>query len=230
MRDETSHELGSSALHMLHRASQAADEMFANETTGADLTPRQFAVLAALELLESASQTQIVDLTGIDRSTLADIVKRLVKRGLLNRRRSRSDARAYVVRLTPEGRSVLIATKPAALRVEERLMEHLPHARRTELIAALEAIIHDLEEGQVSLGDALARYEEGVKHLKHCYEFLATAENVIACDHEWAPLRLRFRRSSSSRIRRIAPRIAAFINSLSLDGGRHRPLRWPGDA
>jgi DNA-binding MarR family transcriptional regulator len=127
MRDETSHELGSSALHMLHRASQAADEMFANETTGADLTPRQFAV--------------IVDLTGIDRSTLADIVKRLVKRGLLNRRRSRSDARAYVVRLTPEGRSVLIATKPAALRVEERLMEHLPHARRTELIAALEAII-----------------------------------------------------------------------------------------
>jgi DNA-binding MarR family transcriptional regulator len=98
-------------------------------------------VLAALETLESASQTQIVDLTGIDRSTLADIVKRLVKRGLLNRRRSRSDARAYVVRLTPEGRTVLIDTKPAALRVEERLLEQMPDTRRTELIAALEAII-----------------------------------------------------------------------------------------
>jgi DNA-binding MarR family transcriptional regulator len=129
---------------MLHRASQAADELFASETSGADLTPRQFAVLAALEILESASQTQIVDATGIDRSTLADIVKRLVKRGLLNRRRSRSDARAYVVRLTPEGRSVLIATKPAARRVEERLLQQLSEMRRDELLAALEAIIGGL--------------------------------------------------------------------------------------
>ena len=145
MRNETtSPELDASAIHMLHRASQAADELFANETSGADLTPRQFAVLAALEVLESASQTQIVDATGIDRSTLADIVKRLVKRGLLNRRRSRSDARAYVVRLTPEGREVLLATKPAARRVEERLLEHVASVRRDELLQALEAIIGSL--------------------------------------------------------------------------------------
>ncbi len=145
MRHETtSPELDTSAIHMLHRASQAADELFANETSGADLTPRQFAVLAALEVLESASQTQIVDATGIDRSTLADIVKRLVKRGLLNRRRSRSDARAYVVRLTPEGRDVLLATKPAARRVEERLLEHVAGVRRDDLLQALEAIIGSL--------------------------------------------------------------------------------------
>ena len=144
MRDERSHELDASAIHMLHRASQAADELFANETSGADLTPRQFAVLAALEVLESASQTQIVDATGIDRSTLADIVKRLVKRGLLNRRRSRSDARAYVVRLTPEGRAALLAIKPLARRVEERLLQQVPDVRRDELLAALEAIIRGL--------------------------------------------------------------------------------------
>ncbi len=144
MRHETSHELDASAIHMLHRASQAADEMFAVEVSGADLTPRQFAVLAALESLESASQTQIVEATGIDRSTLADIVKRLVKRGLLNRRRSRSDARAYVVRLTPEGKSMLLTTKPAARRVEEKLLQQLPNARRDDLIAALEAIINGL--------------------------------------------------------------------------------------
>jgi DNA-binding MarR family transcriptional regulator len=135
---------------MLHRASQAADELIASETTGADLTPRQFAVLAALEVLESASQTQIVDATGIDRSTLADIVKRLVKRGLLNRRRSRSDARAYVVRMTIEGRAVLLATKPAAQRVEERLLQQLPDARRDDLLAALEAIIGGLTAASAS--------------------------------------------------------------------------------
>jgi DNA-binding MarR family transcriptional regulator len=150
MREETSHELESSAIHMLHRASQAADELFASETSGAELTPRQFAVLAALEVLESGSQTQIVEATGIDRSTLADIVKRLVKRGLLNRRRSRSDARAYVVRLTPEGREVLLATKPAARRVEERLLQQLPDLRRDDLLAALEAIIGGLSSASAS--------------------------------------------------------------------------------
>ena len=150
MRNETSLVLDASAIHMLHRASQAADELFASETTGAELTPRQFAVLAALEVLESGSQTQIVDATGIDRSTLADIVKRLVKRGLLNRRRSRSDARAYVVRMTPEGRTVLLATKPAARRVEERLLQQLPDDRRDDLLAALEAIIGGLAAASAS--------------------------------------------------------------------------------
>ena len=48
------------------------------------------------------------------------------------------------MRLTPEGRSVLIATKPAARRVEERLLQQLSEMRRDELLAALEAIIGGL--------------------------------------------------------------------------------------
>jgi exodeoxyribonuclease VII small subunit len=47
-------------------------------------------------------------------------------------------------------------------------------------LAALEAIVHDLEEGRLGLTDALARYEAGVKHLKHCYQLLEAAERKIA--------------------------------------------------
>ncbi len=43
----------------------------------------------------------------------------------------------------------------------------------------LEAIVHDLEEGQLGLAEALARYEEGVKHLTHCYKLLEAAERKI---------------------------------------------------
>jgi exodeoxyribonuclease VII small subunit len=46
-------------------------------------------------------------------------------------------------------------------------------------LAELEAIVHDLEEGQLGLSEALARYEEGVKHLKHCYQLLEAAERKI---------------------------------------------------
>jgi len=46
-------------------------------------------------------------------------------------------------------------------------------------LAELEAIVHDLEDGQLGLAEALARYEQGVKHLKHCYQILESAERKI---------------------------------------------------
>jgi DNA-binding MarR family transcriptional regulator len=90
----------SSVLHLLHRAGQCADELFAANMRDSELTPRQYVVLRAVADSEDPSQTTLVEKTGIDRSTLADIVRRLVERGLLQRRRTRRDARMYAVRLT----------------------------------------------------------------------------------------------------------------------------------
>ena len=43
----------------------------------------------------------------------------------------------------------------------------------------LEAIVRQLEEGQLGLGDALARYEEGIGYLKQCHTSLDDAERRI---------------------------------------------------
>ena len=43
----------------------------------------------------------------------------------------------------------------------------------------LEQIVHELEDGQLGLSESLVRYEEGVKHLKQCYESLQEAERKI---------------------------------------------------
>ena len=91
-----------------------------------DLTPRQLAVLVTVAQNEGLSQTGLVDRTGIDRSTLADIVRRMQKKGLLQRRRTKEDARAYAVKLTEEGRRVLRAAEPLAKRVDERILDALP--------------------------------------------------------------------------------------------------------
>jgi exodeoxyribonuclease VII small subunit len=48
-----------------------------------------------------------------------------------------------------------------------------------DALAELENIVHQLEEGQLGLAEALARYEQGVKHLKHCYALLQQAEQKI---------------------------------------------------
>src|SRR3954454_7128587 len=48
-----------------------------------------------------------------------------------------------------------------------------------ESLDELEKIVAELESGKLGLSDALARYEEGVKHLKGCQRLLQMAERKI---------------------------------------------------
>ena len=111
--------LDTSLVHLLHQASQAAEEIFAAGQSKDGPTPRQLAVLAAIAQNEGLSQTDIVTHTGVDRSTLADIVRRLKERGFVARKRTKEDARAYAVKLTKEGQHVLAEATKAALEAEE---------------------------------------------------------------------------------------------------------------
>jgi DNA-binding MarR family transcriptional regulator len=133
-----------SALHLLHRAGQCADELFALNVGKTELTPRQYAVLAAAAAAEDLSQTALVDATGIDRSTLADIVRRLVERGLLARRRTKSDARMYAVKLTASGQSAMKAAGPVAETTDSTLLGALPESQRKQFLSALDKIVETM--------------------------------------------------------------------------------------
>jgi DNA-binding MarR family transcriptional regulator len=111
--------------------------VFAEETRQAGLTPRQYAVLVSVADNKDVSQTGLVAATGIDRSTLADIVKRLLAKGLIQRRRTRHDARAYAVRLTDEGRELLHSIAEAVERADARLLAGLSAQSRDQLMTAL---------------------------------------------------------------------------------------------
>ena len=100
-------ELNQSITHLLHRIHQVATERFAKELGDSNLTTRQLAVLAVVGSEDGMSQTDIVAATGMDRSTMADIVRRLQQHGLIARRRSKVDSRAYVVTLTAAGQKAL---------------------------------------------------------------------------------------------------------------------------
>ncbi len=109
-----------------------------------DLTPRQYAVLVAVSQNEGLSQTQLVDKTGVDRSTLADIVRRMLKKGLLQRRRTKDDARAYAVKLTEEGWRILKAADPLAKRVDDKILAALPGQQRERFLQDLALIVEAL--------------------------------------------------------------------------------------
>jgi DNA-binding MarR family transcriptional regulator len=141
-KDQESHrEINHSAMHMLHRASQCAGDLFTEEVDSDALTPRQFAVLLTISQEEGLSQTDLVDRTGIDRSTLADIIRRMQKKGLIRRRRTKTDARVYAVKMTDEGAAALRSAQPAVFEADARLLAALPKTRREEFLASLSEIV-----------------------------------------------------------------------------------------
>ncbi|MGD9667878.1 MAG: MarR family winged helix-turn-helix transcriptional regulator [Hyphomicrobiaceae bacterium] len=142
----TQNDTTSSALHLLHRAGQIADELFTLHIGASDLTPRQYEVLRAISLTNEPSQTQLVELTGIDRSTLADIVRRLVDRGLVMRKRTRHDARMYALRLSEKGMTTIREAAPAVDQTDERLLAALPQRDREGFIKGLEKMVEELSK------------------------------------------------------------------------------------
>jgi len=131
-------------MHLLHRSGQRADEVFSLSIGNSDITPRQYEVLSVVATKDGASQTDIVNATGIDRSTTADLVARLVKKGWLQRRRAKDDARAYAVRITAAGKKAMKIGQGACLEADEKVLAGLSPAQRTKLIKALGAIVQEL--------------------------------------------------------------------------------------
>lgn len=104
------------AIYQAHQAFSAAYEAELKKA-GLTITGQQASVLIAMLDEDRPSQTDLVNRTGIDRSTMADIVPRLKGKGLIARTRSRSDARTYEVSLTAEGKRVAVR----AMKIEEKL-------------------------------------------------------------------------------------------------------------
>ena len=146
MKRDNTDRLGRSPIHLLHRAGQCAGDIFQAEMKVGGLTPRQLAVLITVSQNEGLSQTGLVDRTGIDRSTLADIVRRMQRKGMLQRRRTKEDARAYAVKLTDEGRRVLRTAEPLAKKVDERVLDALPAKQREQFVDDLLSIVDALQK------------------------------------------------------------------------------------
>ena len=136
--------LETSLTHLLHRAGQCATDAFQRFAGDQPVTARQFAVLMAVARMDGASQMDVVKMTGIDRSTLADMVARMLVKGLLERQRSKLDGRAYALSLTAEGRAVLDRSIPAASRADAFLLSTLDTVQRDQLVTVLDKLLQSV--------------------------------------------------------------------------------------
>ena len=139
---------GYSAVHLLHRAGQCAGDIFGRNVS-AGITPRQFIILSTVAHNEGLNQTDLVERTGVDRSTLADVVRRMLNKGLIYRKRKLNDARAYAVFITEKGREVLREAAPAAADADQRVLNALPAEQRKTFLDTLMMLVENIDRAGI---------------------------------------------------------------------------------
>jgi DNA-binding MarR family transcriptional regulator len=131
--------------HLLKRAVQYSVHLYMEEVGKSGLTHRQFIVLAAVDSFDGKSQTELVKITGIDRSTLADLIGRLMAQGYLQRKRSKEDQRTNTVRLTPVGKKMLKSSQSGAEDIDRKLLSTFPVAERRVIMDCLSTLALEMD-------------------------------------------------------------------------------------
>ena len=138
--DTGSYDLHAAVGHLLRRSQQRAVDLFVDEVGEAGPTPRQFAVLLSVHQNPGINQTDLVRMTGIDRSTLTEILRRLGRRGLIRRERQKEDRRTNALHLTKAGRAAMESSVAAVERAQQRILEPIPAAERAAAMRVLERL------------------------------------------------------------------------------------------
>lgn len=146
--------------HLLRRAQQRAVDLFVQAVGERGLRPPQFALLLAAYRNPEANQSELVRITGIDRSTAADMITRLASRGLIRRIRTEADGRANRLSVTAEGVAALEAAADRAERAQESIVAPIPAGQRAQFLRNL-ARIADLPVSPAGLRTAKERNRKG---------------------------------------------------------------------
>ncbi len=118
---------------LLRLAHRRAARAFADALRPLGVEYRHFSVLLQLRRGGPASQRELIDALGSDKSSMVRTVDDLEQLGLCRRRPAAGDRRAYAVELTPDGRELLAKAEATAAGVSSHLLAHLPAADRRAL-------------------------------------------------------------------------------------------------
>jgi DNA-binding MarR family transcriptional regulator len=146
--------------HLARRFQQIAVAVFLAEVgdAGFDLTPVQYAALAAIKLNPGIDQVTLAGLIAYDRTTITGVVDRLVQKGLLLRHASSRDRRARELQITDAGKRTLRGITPAVEAAQRSMLRGLTEKEGTDLVRLLrKAIAAGNELSRAPLRDAELR-------------------------------------------------------------------------
>jgi len=135
--------------HLLRRAQQLHLAVWLRDVCS-ETTSVQFAALTALDQRPRASQRELGRVLDLDRSTIADLVARMVRRRLIERERDEDDRRRNVLQLTAAGRDELARLRPRVEAIEPTVTGGLSPSERDELRRLLHRVLeHAAAQGML---------------------------------------------------------------------------------
>jgi len=117
-----------------------ANQLFEELTGQSDITARQYGALLTLHQESQVTLTELAQHISVDRSTLTEMIRRLLRAGLVARSDHGSDRRSVLVALTPAGEAAVVSLTPGAAQVQEALMARLAPAERRQMLRWMKMI------------------------------------------------------------------------------------------
>lgn len=126
--------------HLLRRAHQRHAAIFQERIGDAQLTPLQFAALVKLDDLGEVSQNELGRRTAMDAATMQGVIKRLLARGLIDRKPDPEDRRRVVLSLTAEGGALIAAVMPSGRAITDETLASLSEVERRSFLSLLKRL------------------------------------------------------------------------------------------
>jgi len=111
--------------HLIRRLHQIHVALFLEESSEFNLTPVQFGVLNLLVDRAPRDQVTIATMIGVDRNTAADVIRRLEKRGFIERPENSTDKRTKLAKISETGFQLVQNVRPGMIRAQRRLTDGL---------------------------------------------------------------------------------------------------------
>jgi MarR family transcriptional regulator for hemolysin len=129
----------------LHRTARLLAQAFDAALAEAGGTLPVWLTLLAVKSQQSASQRELASAIGIQGATLTHHLNGMEAQGLLTRHRDPSNRRTHQVRLTPDGESLFLELRGAAIAFDRKLRAGLSDERLADLARMLAALRANIE-------------------------------------------------------------------------------------
>ncbi|MFC5957660.1 MarR family winged helix-turn-helix transcriptional regulator [Streptomyces sp. NPDC005774] len=140
----------------LARRLQQAHHLLWNTMVSEEITSPQFAVLNALVAEPGLDQRTVGERVGLDRSTIAEVIGRLIRRELLGKVRDPQDGRRFLLRLTDDGLRTHRRLAVRTARMNQVFLGPLDAEEQAAFFALIRRVA-DAAEGLRHPGEPVAR-------------------------------------------------------------------------
>jgi DNA-binding MarR family transcriptional regulator len=128
--------------HLIRRLQQISEAIFMKETEGFDITAVQYSALLAIRNNPGIDQTTLMEIIAFDRSTIGEVVARLEKKKLIERKIGSTDRRTKLLYITAAGSKIIKEVTPAVLRTQRLIVEPLSRSEQALFMRIMRHLVH----------------------------------------------------------------------------------------